>query len=461
MTDTDALQSYVADGNRDALALMITQYQPLVYGVCLRTLGDEADARDAMQDTFVKLMRSAGEVRGSLPGWLHRSATTTSLDLIRGSARRRKYERGAEQDSASSHTQSSSQASCDGTDTSGGGGGGVSGGGGGRAAWREARRALDETLDELPDEVRSLLVQHYLFDQPQAVLARQQNVSASMMSRRIRAALEQLRRRLEAKGFAVGAAALAAGLAAEAQAAAAVAATTGSTAAVMQSIAPTPMGGTSATASGTATPAAATNFATGPATGAATATSAPSLTPAPVGWLWLGTKIKLSTAILGSLAIHAALVAGYLLATAEDPSTPAGLSPTRQIQAAPLESAPAALPASGTSSPAPTASPLPPSPRGEQHILPRGGSPGVAAPRIDPRLEPPPRRQPPRRQPPRRQPPPRHPRPPPTPRMPAIPPRRNSNPCPRRCSASGWVQSWKTASRRMASRSRSRRSGSR
>ncbi|MEM7627033.1 MAG: TIGR03435 family protein [Planctomycetota bacterium] len=190
MTDTDALQRYVRQRDPDALAHLIESYQQMVYAVCLRRLGHEADARDATQDTFLKLAKSAGDVRGSLAGWLHHCATTTSLDLIRSSARRRRRERAATEAAARSASAADPE-------------------------WAEVRAALDEALDKLPDDQRDLIVQRFLVGRKQNELAAELGVSESMTSRYIKAAVEDLRQRLRAKGFGVGLAALTTGLAAE------------------------------------------------------------------------------------------------------------------------------------------------------------------------------------------------------------------------------------------------------
>ena len=190
MTDTDALQRYARRQDPEAFAHLVENYQQMVYAVCLRRLGHEADARDATQDTFLKLAKSAGDIRGSLVGWLHRCATTTSLDLIRKSSRRRAWE------SAAAEPADASTPAADPT-------------------WAELRNILDETLDELPEQQRDLIVQRYLIGRKQNDLAQELGVSESMVSRRIKAAVEDLRRRLGDKGFGLGVSALTTGLVAE------------------------------------------------------------------------------------------------------------------------------------------------------------------------------------------------------------------------------------------------------
>lgn len=202
MTDTDALQRYARRRDPEAFAHLVESYQQMVYAVCLRRLGHEADARDATQETFIKLARSAGDIRaadggasggagGSVVGWLHRCAATTSIDLIRGNARRRGRERAvAVADQAEPVDP-------------------------GDTAWGAARAVLDDALGELPDDQRELIVQRYLVGRPQTQLAVEAGVSESMMSRRVRGALQELRECLKAKGLGVGLMALGTGLATE------------------------------------------------------------------------------------------------------------------------------------------------------------------------------------------------------------------------------------------------------
>ncbi|MEM8495210.1 MAG: sigma-70 family RNA polymerase sigma factor, partial [Planctomycetota bacterium] len=264
--------------------------------VCLRRLGHEADARDATQDTFVKLARSAGDIRaadGSVVGWLHRCATTTSIDLMRSESRRRGRERAA--------------AVADRVDAS-------------DLPWHDVRSSLDEALGELPDAQRDLIVQRYLMGRTQAHLAAEADISPSMMSRRVHAALDALRERLRGKGFGIGLAALTSGLGAEA----AVALPANLSAALLTTA--TTAAATTATAHASAALPASSSAALPSASGGFTSVSASG--GGGGGWLWLGTKIKLSTAILGSLGIHAALVGVVLwlgpgLSTLVTPSAPA------------------------------------------------------------------------------------------------------------------------------------------
>lgn len=297
MTDTDAVQRYARRRDPEAFAHLVESYQQMVYAACLRRLGHEADARDATQDTFVKLATSAGDIRatsggagGSVVGWLHRCATTTSIDLIRRESRRRGRERAvAVPDQAPSADP----------------------------AWEEVRSALDEALVELPEAQRDLIVQRYLVGRRQTQLAAEAGVSESMISRRVRSAVDELRERLKSKGFGVGLAALTTGLAAES----AVALPAGLSAG-LASVGVAGVSGGAGAGVGVASP----------------ATSG-------LAWLGLGGKIKMSTAVLGSLGIHAVLVAGYLAWSGNGPASPALVGmPSGQMRYAAAGSAQAAEP---------------------------------------------------------------------------------------------------------------------
>lgn len=69
---------------------LVTRHRHRVYAVCLRVLGDHADAEEAAQETFVRLARSAEGFRGdsALSTWLYRVAHNACTDLVRREARR-------------------------------------------------------------------------------------------------------------------------------------------------------------------------------------------------------------------------------------------------------------------------------------------------------------------------------------------------------------------------------------
>lgn len=65
------------------------QYGPMVLRRCRRMLGDEEKAVDAMQDTFVQLLRYRERLEGESPSsLLYRMATNICLNKIRSSRRR-------------------------------------------------------------------------------------------------------------------------------------------------------------------------------------------------------------------------------------------------------------------------------------------------------------------------------------------------------------------------------------
>lgn len=73
------------EGDREAFAEMVEAYSPLIYRLALRMLGDEHEAEDVLQETFLNAYRALDrfEGRSSLSTWLYRIATNQALMRLR------------------------------------------------------------------------------------------------------------------------------------------------------------------------------------------------------------------------------------------------------------------------------------------------------------------------------------------------------------------------------------------
>ena len=83
LDDRSVLRLYTKTRDPDAFAVLASRYQAMVLATCRRALGNEADAQDATQETFLKLAREAGRIRTNAAAWLHTCAVRTSVDLVR------------------------------------------------------------------------------------------------------------------------------------------------------------------------------------------------------------------------------------------------------------------------------------------------------------------------------------------------------------------------------------------
>jgi RNA polymerase sigma-70 factor (ECF subfamily) len=88
-SDEELVAAFVAGQDR-AFDLLVQRYSQRVYAICFRYFGNEADAEDAAQDTFVALLRRAGTFKGasSFATWMYRVATNACNDLARKRSRR-------------------------------------------------------------------------------------------------------------------------------------------------------------------------------------------------------------------------------------------------------------------------------------------------------------------------------------------------------------------------------------
>jgi RNA polymerase sigma-70 factor (ECF subfamily) len=73
------------DGNRDEFARLVDAYSGAIYRLAMKVLGDDQDAEDVLQNTFLNAFKhiSGFEERASLSTWLYRIAANEALMLIR------------------------------------------------------------------------------------------------------------------------------------------------------------------------------------------------------------------------------------------------------------------------------------------------------------------------------------------------------------------------------------------
>jgi len=167
------IQSYARDRDAKAFAAIVKTYQGLVYRACLRIHRDEHKAEDSTQECFLLLARNAGKVTESLPGWLHRCATRVALGTVRSDNARRDRERVYGERAATVNATTE---------------------------WGEISREVDEALDELPDDLREVLVEHFLCQRTQGDIAQDLGVSGATVSRRVDRAIKALQRNLKKAG---------------------------------------------------------------------------------------------------------------------------------------------------------------------------------------------------------------------------------------------------------------------
>jgi RNA polymerase sigma-70 factor (ECF subfamily) len=86
----DDLLARAQAGDRAALEALLRSHYDLVYSVCRRVTGDDADAQDAAQEALIGIVRglSRFDGRSRFSTWVYRAAVNASIDELRQRSRR-------------------------------------------------------------------------------------------------------------------------------------------------------------------------------------------------------------------------------------------------------------------------------------------------------------------------------------------------------------------------------------
>lgn len=84
ITDAQLLENYYSDQNSDWIGILLQRYTLLLYGVCMKYLKDEEEAKDAVQQVFLKAISELRKYRVTFfKSWLYMIARNYCLMQLR------------------------------------------------------------------------------------------------------------------------------------------------------------------------------------------------------------------------------------------------------------------------------------------------------------------------------------------------------------------------------------------
>jgi RNA polymerase sigma factor (sigma-70 family) len=183
--DADLLCRFADSRDDGAFEALVRRHGPMVLAVCRRVLGNEADAEDAFQATFLVLLRKAGSLArpASLACWLHGVAHRTALEARGRGIRRRAKERHL---MPAQREESTPQED-----------------------WADLRAVLDREVSLLPGKYRQAFVLCHVQGRTNEEAARLLGCPKGTIMSRLAWARERLRLRLSRRGIGLLAALLA------------------------------------------------------------------------------------------------------------------------------------------------------------------------------------------------------------------------------------------------------------
>lgn len=182
--DTVLLNAFIAGRDAVAFRALVDRHLGLVHSVAKRITSNEDLARDVSQETFIRLASKAARIPRDLPlpAWLHRTARSIAIDLVRAEVRRKKREQVAMDLEANRAPE---------------------------MTWRELSPVIDELIDHLPEGDRQLILSRYFSGNSYAEMATRLGMPEESVRRRGSRAVGKLRDLLARRGITTTASALA------------------------------------------------------------------------------------------------------------------------------------------------------------------------------------------------------------------------------------------------------------
>jgi len=155
------------------------------YALALRLVGNEHDARDVLQETYLRAFRKLGKFRGdsAFGTWLHRITVNCSATLV--AKRRRTSHVELDDDLEVLETRSERDPET-------------------AAGTADDRERLVEALADLPDQMRMVVVLRDVYDLAHEEIARELGISQTAAKVRLHRARRRLREQLFAPAGATG-----------------------------------------------------------------------------------------------------------------------------------------------------------------------------------------------------------------------------------------------------------------
>lgn len=178
------LISLVEAGDTEAFAGLYDRHGRSAYSLAYRMMGERQAAEDLVQDSFIKVWRSARSYRaerGSVRTWILSITHNRGIDHLRSTASRRRT-----QDRVEMSAQTT-QPSEDFAET-----------------WRNSQRGqVQEALKTLPEEQLKILELAYYSGYTQAEIARMLGIPLGTVKGRMRLGMKKLKAFFDAQGMAV------------------------------------------------------------------------------------------------------------------------------------------------------------------------------------------------------------------------------------------------------------------
>jgi serpin B len=179
LTDAQLLMRFVRGREPAALEELVRRHGPMAWGVCRRILGNDHDAEDAFQATFLVLVRKASSIRpqAKVGNWLYGVARQTALKARATRARRRTRETPVDEMPEPAVME--------------------------RELWSDLEPWLDQEVSRLPEKYRTVIVLCELEGKTVREAARQLGCPEGTVGSRLARARALLARQLARHGLAV------------------------------------------------------------------------------------------------------------------------------------------------------------------------------------------------------------------------------------------------------------------